>query len=85
MTFLAFEFTLKDMRLLSYFRGITVTRYTYGIFLSQSTYASGIIARAGMTSCKPSANPVDTKQKLSTFANTPYDGLELYQSLACVL
>jgi hypothetical protein len=54
-------------------------------FLSQSTYARDIIARAGMTSCKPSATPVDTKQKLSTSSGTPYDDPTLYRSLAGAL
>ncbi|GAU46568.1 hypothetical protein TSUD_272070 [Trifolium subterraneum] len=49
------------------------------------TYASDINARAGMTSCKPSATPVDTKQKLGTFAGTPYDDPTLYRIIAGAL
>ncbi|PNX86735.1 NBS-containing resistance-like protein [Trifolium pratense] len=56
-----------------------------GLFLSQSTYVGEIIARAGMTSCKPSATPVDTKQKLSTSVGTLYDDPTLYRSLAGAL
>ncbi|GAU44778.1 hypothetical protein TSUD_27470 [Trifolium subterraneum] len=74
-----------DLGPLSYFLGITVTKHADGLFLSQSTYASEIIARAGMASCKPSATPVDTKQKLNTFAGTPYDDPTLYRSLAGAL
>ncbi|MCI23661.1 copia protein [Trifolium medium] len=55
------------------FLGITVSRHHGGVFLSQSTYVSEIIERAGMTSCKPSVTPVDTKQKLSTSSGTPYE------------
>jgi len=58
-----------------------MTRHDGGLFLSQSTYASKIIARAGMTSCKPSTTLVDTKQKLNTTADTSYDDPTLYQSL----
>jgi len=85
MTLLAFEFAMKDLDPLSYFLGIVVARHAGGLFLSQSTYAGEIIARAGMTSCKPSATPVDTKQKLSISASTPYDNPTLYQSLAGAL
>src|ERR1044072_9777633 len=38
-----------------------------------------------MDSCKPSATPVDTKQKLNTASGTPYDDLTLYRSLAGAL
>ncbi|MCI53919.1 copia protein, partial [Trifolium medium] len=64
---------MKDLGPLSYFLGIDDSRHLSGIFLSQSTYASEIIERADTTSCKPSATPVDTKQKLSTSSGTPYE------------
>ncbi|MCI71430.1 copia protein, partial [Trifolium medium] len=73
MSLLATEFAMKDLGPLSYFLGIDVSRHPSGIFLSQSTYASEIIDRAGMASCKPSATPVDTKLKLSTSSGTPYE------------
>lgn len=38
-----------------------------------------------MTSSKPSATPVDTKHKLSTSVDTPYDDPTLYQSLVGAL
>jgi hypothetical protein len=85
MTLLTSEFAMKDLGPLSYFLGIAVTRHAGRLFLSQSTYAGEIIARAGMASCKPSATPVDTKQKLSTSAGTPYDDPTLYRSLAGAL
>jgi hypothetical protein len=85
MSLLTSEFAMKDLGPLSYFLGIAVSRHSSGIFLSQSTYASEIIERAGMTSCKPSATPVDTKQKLSTSSGTPYEDPSLYRSLAGAL
>ena len=51
MSLLASEFAMKDLGPLSYFLGIVVSRHPGGLFLSQSTYASEIIERAGMTSC----------------------------------
>ncbi|XP_057432450.1 uncharacterized mitochondrial protein AtMg00810-like [Lotus japonicus] len=38
-----------------------------------------------MASCKPSATPVDTKQKLITTSGTPYEDPTLYRSLAGAL
>ena len=85
MALLAYEFAMKDLGPLSYFLGIVVTRHDDGLFLHQSTYASDIIARAGMASCKPSTTPVNTKQKLSTTANNSYDDPTLYRSTAGAL
>lgn len=85
MSLLASEFAMKDLGPLSYFLGIAVSRHPGGLFLSQSTYASEIIDRAGMQSCKSSVTPVDTKQKLSTSSGTPYEDPSLYRSLAGAL
>ncbi|XP_058746118.1 uncharacterized mitochondrial protein AtMg00810-like [Vicia villosa] len=85
MAILASEFAMKELKLLRYFLGIVVTKHAKGLFLSQSTYASDIIARAGTTSCKPSATLIDTKQKLSTCVGTPYDDPTLYQSFCGAL
>ncbi|XP_019435861.1 PREDICTED: uncharacterized protein LOC109342305 [Lupinus angustifolius] len=38
-----------------------------------------------MAACKSSATPVDTKQKLSTSSDTPYENPSLYRSLAGAL
>ncbi|XP_050876236.1 uncharacterized mitochondrial protein AtMg00810-like [Lathyrus oleraceus] len=73
---------MKDLGPLSYFLGIAVSHHPDGIFLSQNTYASEIIERADMAFCKPSATPVDTKQKLSTSSDTSYEDPSLYRSLA---
>ncbi|XP_050888884.1 uncharacterized mitochondrial protein AtMg00810-like [Lathyrus oleraceus] len=82
MSLLASEFAMKDLGPLSYFLGIAVSRHPDGIFLSQSIYASEIIERVGMASCKPLSTPVDTNQKLNTSSDTSYEDPSLYQSLA---
>lgn len=61
MSLLALEFAMKDLGPLSFFPSIAVSRYPDGIIFSRSTYVSEIIGRDVMASCKPSANPVDTK------------------------
>ncbi|XP_050897641.1 uncharacterized mitochondrial protein AtMg00810-like [Lathyrus oleraceus] len=85
MSLLASEFAMKDLGPLSYFLGIAVSRHPDGIFLSQITYKSEIIERAGMASCKPSATLVGTKQKLSTSSGTSYEDPSLYRSLVGAL
>ncbi|KAI3751228.1 hypothetical protein L2E82_22276 [Cichorium intybus] len=82
---LSSAFAMKDLGPLSYFLGVAVTRHSNGLFLSQRKYAAEIIDRAGMSKCKPSATPVDTKPKLSASASPPYSDPSSYRSLAGAL
>ena len=81
----ASEFAMKDLGTPSYFLGLAVTHHPGGLFLSQRKYASEIIERTGMTSCKPTATPVDTKSKLSTSSGSPYKDPTQYRRLAGAL
>jgi len=85
MKLLASEYAMNDLGPLSYFLGIAVTRHTGGLFLSQKNYAAEIIDWADMSSCNPSATPVDTKQKLSVSSGVPYEDPTHYRSLAGAL
>ncbi|XP_021747926.1 uncharacterized protein LOC110713790 [Chenopodium quinoa] len=85
MTRLSSEFSMTDLGPLSSFLGISVTRHSNGLFLSQKSYAADIIARANMSSCKSSATLVDTKAKLSSTSSSPVDDPSLYRSLAGAL
>jgi hypothetical protein len=76
---------MKDLGHLSYFLGISVSRYSDGIFLSQHKYVEEIIERAAMSSCKPVSTLVDTKAKLSGLSGNPYHNPSEYQSLAGAL
>jgi histone deacetylase 1/2 len=59
------EFALKDLGDLHFFLGIEVKQNKDGILLSQSKYARDILARVGMSSCKPSTTPLSATEKLS--------------------
>ncbi|GJX11351.1 ribonuclease H-like domain-containing protein [Tanacetum coccineum] len=79
--FLHQEFFMTDLGSLNYFLGISVTRDSTGLFLSQHKYATKILERAGMSTCNPCRTPVDTVSKLGS------DGVHvsdptLYRSLA---
>ncbi|KAK4360427.1 hypothetical protein RND71_019379 [Anisodus tanguticus] len=82
MAMLSSEFVMKDLGPLSYFLGIVVKRHSDGLFLSQRKYASEIIERAKMSSCKSTSTPVDVKPKLSAAAGVPYEDPTRYRSLA---
>nr|GEX80501.1 copia protein [Tanacetum cinerariifolium] len=79
---LADEFAIKDLGPISYFLGIVVSTR---LFLSQSKYARKILDRAGMSSCKLSHTPVDTKGKLSSEGGDLYSDPTYFQSLAGAL
>ncbi|XP_020219676.1 uncharacterized protein LOC109802671 [Cajanus cajan] len=85
ISLLSSEFAMKDLGPLNYFLGINVTRHAGGLFLSKKKYATEIIDRAGMSSCKPSPTPVDTKPKISAATSTPFEDPSLYRNLVGAL
>ncbi|GJZ93491.1 ribonuclease H-like domain-containing protein [Tanacetum coccineum] len=58
------EFAMTDLGPLNYFLGISATRTTSGIFLSQTKYATEILEQAHMLNCNPFRTPIETKKKL---------------------
>jgi hypothetical protein len=59
------NFALKDLGWSNYFFGIEVKTLPDGLLLTQEKYATDILRRAGMLSCKPIATPMTTSEKLS--------------------
>ncbi|GJR65910.1 ribonuclease H-like domain-containing protein [Tanacetum coccineum] len=74
------EFAMTDLGSLNYFLGISVTRDSSGLFLSQKKYALGILERAHMDNCNPSRTPIDTESKLGSDGDLVSDPT-LYRSL----
>nr|GEX09980.1 ribonuclease H-like domain-containing protein [Tanacetum cinerariifolium] len=58
------EFSMTDMGSLNYFLGISVTRDSTGMFLSQRKYATEILEHAHTIGCNSSRTPVVTNSKL---------------------
>ncbi|GKA53712.1 ribonuclease H-like domain-containing protein [Tanacetum coccineum] len=75
------EFAMTDLGPLNYFLGISATRTTSGIFLSQTKYATEIIEQAQMLNCNPCRTPIDTEKKLRP-EGSPVTDPTLYRSLA---
>ncbi|GKD00115.1 ribonuclease H-like domain-containing protein, partial [Tanacetum coccineum] len=73
------DFAMTDLGPLNYFLGISVTRDSSGLFLSQN--AIEILERAHMVNCNPSRTPVDTESKLGGNGDLVSDPT-LYRSLA---
>nr|GFC61698.1 ribonuclease H-like domain-containing protein [Tanacetum cinerariifolium] len=66
---------------LNCFLGISATRHSTGLFLSQKQYAIELLAHAHMTNCNPLRTPVDTDSKLGPEGVLVQDPI-LYRSLA---
>ena len=75
---------MTDLGPLNYFLGISATRTSSGIFLSQEKYATELLERAHMLNCNPCKTPVDTEKKLGP-NGTPVADPTLYRSLAGAL
>nr|GEW03573.1 retrotransposon protein, putative, unclassified [Tanacetum cinerariifolium] len=75
------EFAMIDLGPLNYFLGISATRTTSGIFLSQMKYDTKILEQAHMLNCNPCKTPIDTEKKLGPEGSSVTDPT-LYRSLA---
>nr|GFA68798.1 copia protein [Tanacetum cinerariifolium] len=74
------EFDMTGLGALNYFIGISATRHSTGLFLSQKQYAIELLARVHMTNCNSSRTPVDTDSKLGPEGVSVQDPT-LYRSL----
>nr|GEW13418.1 hypothetical protein [Tanacetum cinerariifolium] len=75
------EFAMTDLVPLNYFLGISVTRDSSGLFLSQKKYALEILDRALMANCNTSRTLIDIESKLKSDGDLVSDPT-LYQNLA---
>ncbi|GKB35290.1 ribonuclease H-like domain-containing protein [Tanacetum coccineum] len=75
------EFAMTDLGPLNYFLGISVSRDSSGLFLSQKKYVVEILNRAHMVNFNPIRTPIDTESKLGSDGD-PVSDLTLYRSLA---
>jgi hypothetical protein len=76
---------MTDLSDLHHFLGISVTRSSEGLFLSQRQYTVDLLQRAGMAECHPTATPVDTRAELSAIDGAPVADPSQYRSLAGAL
>ncbi|GJW28508.1 ribonuclease H-like domain-containing protein [Tanacetum coccineum] len=81
ITSLLHEFSMTDLGSLNYFLGISVTRDSSGMFLSQRKYVAEISDRAHMVNCNPCRTLVDIESKLGYDDDIASDPT-LYQSLS---
>ena len=62
---MAARFRMSDVGALSYYLGIEVRQGKEALTLGQSTYASKLLERSGMTECKPCVTPMKEWLKMT--------------------
>lgn len=70
------DFALEHLGKLHYFLGIEVEGTKDSIVLTQKKYASEIIEKAGMQTCKSFHTPLSTSEKFSAYEGTPLSSQE---------
>ena len=63
--FLSQQFEIKDLGHLSYFLGLEITHYTYGLYITQAKYASEPLSRAGLIDSKIADTPIELNAHLT--------------------
>jgi histone deacetylase 1/2 len=81
------EFALKDLGDLRYFLGIEVKKVENGIIMTQEKYATDLLKRVNMLSCKPMSTPLSTSEKLSAYVGDPLGPTDItrYRSIVGAL
>ncbi|XP_028051740.1 uncharacterized protein LOC114256321 [Camellia sinensis] len=74
-------FSMKKLGNISYFLGISVQPNSHGFFLSQYTYATELLVKAGMVDCKPYAIPISVKLPNEAADSLPCAQPFLYRSI----
>ncbi|XP_028089582.1 uncharacterized protein LOC114289934 [Camellia sinensis] len=78
-------FSMKELGLINYFLGVSITPSDSGYFLSQTKYALDIITKAGMADCKPAPSPMSVKPSSLSSATVAYSNPSLYRSIVGAL
>ncbi|KAI0488794.1 hypothetical protein KFK09_028633 [Dendrobium nobile] len=75
------HFRLKNLGNINHFLGITVQSTENGLTLNQAAYASTIISRAGMETCKLLTTPMALKPVSASNSEQPFHNSDLYKHL----
>ncbi|XP_071704142.1 uncharacterized protein [Rutidosis leptorrhynchoides] len=75
------EFEMSDLGLMHYFLGMKINQQTSGVYISQKKYASDMLKRFNMFSCKPVTSPLVLNCKLSKEDGDKLADPTLYRSI----
>jgi hypothetical protein len=72
---------MSDLGLLSYYMGIEVKQGPDGIHLHQAAYANKLLERSGLSTCNPSASPMEARLKLNKSSEAEVVDAKEYRSI----
>ncbi|XP_071712352.1 uncharacterized mitochondrial protein AtMg00810-like [Rutidosis leptorrhynchoides] len=75
------QFHMKDLRNVSYFLGLEVSRSNEGIFVSQKKYTMDLLKEYGVLNCRPYKLPLEPNSKLQADVGSPSQDPEIYRRL----
>uniref|UniRef100_A0A2N9FGX9 Reverse transcriptase Ty1/copia-type domain-containing protein n=1 Tax=Fagus sylvatica TaxID=28930 RepID=A0A2N9FGX9_FAGSY len=78
-------FELKDLGPLHYFLGLQLQYHTSGFTVHQTKYATDLLSRFNMTSCKPSSTPFASSSRLTPTQGHPLSDPTSFRSLVGAL
>uniref|UniRef100_A0A2N9IFB3 AP2/ERF domain-containing protein n=1 Tax=Fagus sylvatica TaxID=28930 RepID=A0A2N9IFB3_FAGSY len=78
-------FELKDLGPLHYFLGLQLQYHTSGFTVHQTKYATDLLSRFNMTSCKPSSTPFASSSRLTPTQGHPFSDPTSFRSLVGAL
>ncbi|XP_028116979.1 uncharacterized protein LOC114314723 [Camellia sinensis] len=81
ITYMHTTFSMKELGLINYFLGVSVTSSDSGYFHSQTKYALKILAKAGMSDCKLAPSLMSVKPSSLSSPTMAYSNPFLYRSI----
>ena len=75
------QFEMKDPGPLNYFLGLEVSSSTYGYYLTQAKYTSGLISQASITDSKIVDTPIEYHCRLNSHDGESLSDATLYRQL----
>ncbi|XP_049350142.1 uncharacterized mitochondrial protein AtMg00810-like [Solanum verrucosum] len=75
------EFSMKDLGLVNFFLGISISACKGGYFLNQSKYIHDLLNRTGLFSSKPINTLLSSKSLIASDTSPPFYDPSLYHSL----
>ena len=81
VTLLSQQFSLKDLRQLSYFLGVEVISHPHGLLLSQRSYILDLLALTNMMEAKPVLTPLPTSPPITLYTCSPLTDPSEYHAI----
>ena len=72
---------MKDLGMLHYFLGISVTSFAHSLFLHKMKYALDLLNHAHMQDCKPASTPMVAKASACSTTTSPFPNGHFYRSI----